>query len=495
LAQPAFDRWIDRYAARIRLGEFLQRAAETGAAFLFAFGAVVLAVKLLIPQAWPNVLWVGVGLIPAWGLAWWLARRNYRSRGESVARLDSALGSGGLLMMLSELSEFERAEFERAEFDRAEFDRAKSEVADSERSQEWMRALPQIEQAWKEAIPRVRPRRFVSFLALPVLFAVGACFVPLREGTTAIALRNTVGQQAAQELEALLDSIDEEKILEEQEKQKLHEEIERLSEETREIPLTHEKWETVDALRERMKVRIESAAMLSSQASSAAALLSESNAADPAGKFSAERIEGLENELGDTVQKLMQQGAFSKAPQGLQDQLARMTKNGKLRMPREAGERQEVLDELKDFLEKENKKLADLRKKCSACKSGCKNGECESESECDADGLCKSSSTSNRPGRGGVTRGRGDAELTWGDEADKQGTKFKEVVLPKGFLDQPKDDVVSVQKSAPSEEAAAEAPRSARRDDEAAAGQATWNRKLNPRHRNAVRKYFDAKTP
>ena len=470
MARPAFDRWIDRYAARIRLGEFLQRAAETGAAFLFAFGAVVLAVKLLVPQAWPNILWGGAGLIPTWGLAWWLARRNHRSRSESVARLDSAIGSGGLLMMLSELP-------------------------DAGQSAEWVCALPQIEQAWNEAIPRVRPRRFAGVLALPLLFAAGACFVPLREGTTAVALRNTIAQQAAQELESLLDSIDEEKILDEQEKQKLHEEIERLAEETRETPLTHEKWETVDALRERMKVRIESAAMLSAQATSAAALLSESNSADPAGELSAERNEGLENELGDSVQKLMQKGALSNAPQGLQEQLARLTKNGKLRLPREAGQRQEVLDQLREFLEKENKKLADLCKKCAACKSGCKGGDCDSDSECDAEGLCKSSRTSNRPGRGGVTRGRGDAELTWGDEADKQGTKFKQTVLPKGFLDHPKDDVVSVQKSAPNEEAASDAPRSARRQDEAAAGQATWNRKLNPRHRNAVRKYFDTKAP
>jgi hypothetical protein len=475
LAQPAFDRWIDRYNSRIRLGEFLQRAAETGAAFLFAFGTVVLAVKLLVPQAWPNVLWSGLGLLPAWGLAWWLARRNPLAsrevgRRQSVARLDSALATGGLLMMLSELPE-------------------------SKQGDEWRCRLPQFEQAWKEAIPRVRPRRFASFLALPLLFALGACFVPLREGTTAVALRNTVGQQAAQELEALLDSIDEEKILEEPEKQKLHEEIERLAEETRETPLTHEKWETVDALRERMKVRIESAAMLSSQAGAAAALLSESNSADPGAELSAERTESLENELGEAMQKLMQKGAFSNASQSLQDKLARLSKDGKLRMPREGGERQELLDQLKEHLEKENKKLAELRKKCAACKSGCKSGECEGEGECESEGLCKSNSAGNRPGRGGVTRGRGDAELTWGDESDKQSTKFKEVVLPKGFLDQPKDDVVAVQKSAPNEEAAAEAPRSARRNDEAAAGQATWNRKLAPRHRNAVRKYFDAKTP
>jgi hypothetical protein len=385
-----------------------------------------------------------------------------------VARLDCALGSGGLLMMLSELP-------------------------DSEQGLEWRLALPQIDAVWKEAIPRVRPRRFAGFLALPLLFAVGACFVPLREGTTAVALRNTVGQQAAQELEALLNSIGEEKILDEQEKQKLQEEIERLAQETRQTPLTHETWETVDALRERMKVRIESAAMLSSQAGATAALLSESNSAGPAGELSAERTEGLEQQLSDAVQKLTQKGAFSHAPQGLQDQLARLTKNGKLGMPREAGERQQVLDDLTKFLDQENKKLSDLRKKCSVCKSGCKSGECDGESECDAEG--NRSSASNRPGRGGVTRGRGDAELTWGDEADKQGAKFKEVVLPKGILDQPKDDIVALEKSAPTEQVAADAPRSARREDEAATGQATWNRKLNPRHRNAVRKYFDAKKP
>ncbi len=470
MPQREFDPWIDRYKSRIYLGEFLKRAAEVGAAFLFSFGAIVLAVKLLIPQAWPNVLWSGLGLIPAWGVAWWIARRDYPSRRESVARLDSALGTGGLLMMLSELPE----PTQRAE---------------------WQSRLPQLELAWKEAIPRVRPRRFASYLALPLLFALGACFVPLREGTTGVALRNTVGRQAALELEALLDSIDEEKILDEHEKQKLHEELERLAEETRDTPLTHEKWETVDALRERMKVRIDEAAMLASQASTAAALLSESKSSDKASEFSAQRLENLENELGDAVQKLMQKSAFANASQSLQDKLARASKDGKLRMPRDASERQELLDELKEHLDKENKKLSDLRKQCAACKSGCKSGECEGEGECEGDSLRKGSSDNGRPGRGGVTRGRGDAELTWGDEADKQGAKFKEVVLPKGFLDEPKDDVLAVQKSAPVEESAVDAPRSARRADEAAAGQTTWNRKLNPRHRNAVRKYFDAKTP
>jgi hypothetical protein len=453
VAKLALDRWIDRYAARIRLGEFLRRAAETGAAYLFAFGAAVLVVKLLIPQAWPNVLWGGLGLIPAFALAWWLAGRSHSSRWQSVARLDSALSTGGLLMMLSELPHGE-----------------------------WEKALPQLEAAWKGAIPRVRPTRFSSFLALPLLFAAGACFVPLHEGTPAVVLRNTVGQQAAQELEALLNSIDKEQVLDEEEKKQLQDEIRKIAEETRETPLTHEKWETVDALRERMKVRLESTAMIALKASDAAAMLA---AASADGDVDLDRIDILEKDLGEALTKLGKKGVFKGAPQDLQDRLERLMKNGRFKAPDDAAEREELLDELREFLDDENRKLADLRKKCSGCRGG-QDGDDE-----DAEGNCSGTCSSNRPGRGGVTRGRGDAELTWGDESDKQGTKFKEVVLPRGSQDDPKDDIVAIQKSAPIEEPGSDAPRSARRSDEAAAGQTTWNRKLNPRHRNAVRKYFD----
>ena len=90
----------------------------------------------------------------------------------------------------------------------------------------------------------------------------------------------------------------------------------------------------------------------------------------------------------------------------------------------------------------------------------------------------------NRPGRGGVNRGRGDADMTWGDESDKANTKFKEVVLSKGTLDKPKDEVIGVTANTPDVDVAESAP---------SAGKDTWNRKVRPRHRNAVRKYFDSK--
>lgn len=450
-----FESWIDRYVTRVRVGEFLRRCAETLAAFLFLFGGMVLVVKLLVPQAWPHVLWGAWGAIPALGLAWWWGRQNQCSRVESIARLDSSLNTGGLLMALSELPDAE-----------------------------WQARLPQYEAAWKEALPRLRPRRFASYLAMPLLFAVGACFVPLREASTAPLMHNSTARQAAQELEELLASLDENKTLEEEEKQQLKEEVEKLAEEARDTPLTHEKWETVDALRERMKIRLESAALTSAQAREAAALLAEAGMGD-APALSLERTEQLEKSLGEALQKLSQRGSLAGAPQELRDALQRLGKSGKFQLPQDAQERQEFLDKLQEHLERENQKLAELRKKCAGCKP------CEGEGEGQCLGQCEGQG--NRPGKGGVTRGRGDAEMTWGEESDKQGTKFKEVILPRGVLDQPNDDLIGIQKTAPNEEAVESAPRSAKRLHDPAAGQATWNRKLNPRHRNAVRQYFESK--
>lgn len=456
-----FDRWIDRYVARVRFGEFLRRAADWGAAYLFVFGAAVLVVKLFVPEAWPHVLWFAAGLIPALAAGWPFGARR-QSRWQSVARLDASLATGGLLMTLSE----------RPDAD-------------------WLAHLPQLDREWRAAVPHIRPRRFASVLALPLVFAVGACFVPLRQASTAGTLRNTVGQQATRELEELLEEIEKDKVLDEEEQRQLQDEVRKLAEETRETPLTHEKWETVDALRERMKVRLETAAMSAAQARDAAAALADSRRPD-APELSAERAEQLEKQLTESLENMLRKGGLSGAPGSLRDELRRLTKNGKLQLPPDPAARQQLLDELREYLDQENNRLAELREKCS----GCKSGQCPEGAECEG-GQCAANgkNNGNRPGRGGVTRGRGDADLTWGDETDRQGAKFKETVLPKGFLDQPKDDVVGIRKTAPDGKAADEAPRAPRRAIDAASGETTWNRKLNPRHRHAVRGYFDSREP
>ena len=461
------DKWIDQCLKRVRIGEFLRRAAEFGAVFLFSFGTIVLTVKLLIPQLWPHVLWVALCAIPTAFAAWWYARRNWCNREESVALLDKALGTGGLLMTLSERPD-----------------------------PFWRDRLPKLDAQYRQALPKYRPKRFASYLVLPLLFAVATCFVPLREASTAPVLKNTAARNATEQLQELLTELQETAVLEEEEKENLKDEIERLVEETEKSPLTSEKWETLDALRERMQTRLTSAEINMIKASEAAEDLRRAELNGE--KLTLERKLQLEKQLSDALDKLSQNGNFSHAPQGMQDDLQKLMKNGKLTLAKDGAARQQQLETLQKFLEDEQNKLADIRKNCEACKNGeGQNGQCK-------DGMCQgqgqkqggsSNNNSGRPGQGGVNRGRGDADMAWGDESDEQGVKFKETVLPQGFREQAKDEIQTIEATAPDVDPSAAAPRGAARDQSPSAGASTIQRRLSPKHRAAVRKYFDTTKP
>lgn len=449
------EQWIERYRRRLAFGNWMHRLAEWLAAFLFVFGGAVLVVKLLWPALWPNVLWLGIGAIPASIGAWWLARREAFSKVESTAMLDRKLNAGGLLMTLSE---------------------APDEV--------WRERLPQLDSIWRNSLPRFRPIRFARMLVLPLLFAVGACLAPLREARTAPVVENQAGEHAAEELAQLLQLTEEAAIMDEKEKEELREQIAKLAEESKETPLTHEKWETVDSLRDQLVRQLDSSSFIMAGALDAADALAEASSA--AGlEMSPERAAELEKKLLEALQKMnLEKGdAASKLGGALPADLAKMLKDGKFRLAKAGAERDAQLKELKDMLQKEAEKLAQCRGECMG------NGLCEGQGFCFNDGLAEG----NKPGRGGVSRGRGDAEMNWGDDSDAAGAKFKEVALPPGYLDQPEEDVIKTTLTAPEVAPVDSAPRAAARLDNPAAGRATWDRPLRPRHREVVRNYFDSK--
>jgi hypothetical protein len=460
----ARDQWIDRHLRRMRLGQFFHRAAEWFAGYLFLFGAVVLAVKLAFPHLWPGVLWLCGGVIvAAWG-AWRLARRGQFTRDESIALLDERLNAGGLLMTLSECPHAQ-----------------------------WEERLPQAEAQWQEALPRIRPVRFARYLALPLAFAIGSCFVPLREANTQTVTYNSVSRTATRDLESMLENLEEAAVLEEEEKEKLREEIDKLAEETKTTPLTHEKWEIVDHLRETMRVRIDTSALTVSKAQSALTELKRASEGD-AGELSEERTLALEKDVLEALKKLGRDGKFSNAPPELRDALQRLTKNREFKLPKDAAARQEMLDQLQEYLDQEAEKLSELRQQCQG--GQCKDGNCphcgRPGDQC-KDGNCQGRNGEGRPGGGGVTRGRGDASLSYGDESDKSGTEFKNTVLPPGFLDDPANTVVKETLTAPIVDPAASAPRASRRRLDPASGRETWNRTVRPRHRQVVKRYFQSK--
>ncbi|HEV8003486.1 MAG TPA: hypothetical protein VGP63_26725 [Planctomycetaceae bacterium] len=463
-----FEAWITKQRRRLSFGVFLTAFADAMAVFLLAFGSSVLIVKLARPGLWPGVLWLGALGVPLTAWAWWRSRRRDFSPRQAVALLDSQTGASGLLMTLCET---------------AERDSAGGESARSESAHDgWAERLAAWNPNWRSGLPRLRPVRAARRLWLPALFVIGCCCVPLREARTESLRANFVGTQAAESLAESLKVLRDSEVLEQKESQDLQQAIDKLTEETKTTPLTHESWEVVDSLRETMRVRAEESLMAASKAQDALERLAAD--ADPShSSLTSERRDQLEQEAIESLRKLSKDGRFSKASPELQKKLQKLMKDGRVSLPKDAKEREKTLSDLKKFLKDESKKLA-------KCRGKCKDGECESDSEGESE--ADRTERDGKPGRGGVNRGRGDAKLTWGDEAEVNGAKFKEIVLPPGTPDQPNKEVISQSASAPEVEPAGNAPRAAGRGAGAETGRQTWNRTLRPRHRAAVRSYFDA---
>lgn len=469
MAFEAIEKWIRLFEQRTRWGAFLRVSAEILAVFLCVLGVVILGVKLLAPSLWPHVLWTSAAAVPLAGWAWWQSRREVWSRREVIARLDSELGTGGLLMTLT---------------DRAVLGSDSPETSPGA----WAARLPVDRAQWWTAIPRLWPERFLKVIAGPAVFAFATLLVPLRQLPVVQATPNAVARQATSQLEELLKEVEERPVLEEEEKQQLEDELGKLVEETESKPLTHETWEVVDALRERLRVRLEQAEALSQLAQQTAGALESGENANGKPLTKDERDQ-LEQQLEETLQKLgeKQSASASQAGEGKpgsSDIIKRLMKrgNGKPKLSSDPAERKKELDELKEHLKSECEKLGKCRGKCSG-------GKCNGEGECEGNGACQG----NKPGKGGITRGRGDAELTWGEESSLDGTKFKETVLPPGFNESPKDEVVRVDLTAPKTEDTEASAKTGGRDQGPASGRAAWNRSLSPRHRDVVRKYFETK--
>jgi hypothetical protein len=450
------DRFVARLRRRLLVGEFLHVAAGWTAGFLLLFGLAVLAVKLFAPRFSSEVYWSVLAVLPLLGVSAWRAWRRVPFDRDVIALLDKRLEAGGLLMTLSERPD-----------------------------PRWRQRLPSAER-WAAVLPRVRPVRFAKAVVVPALFAAGAGFMPAREEPPP-APQVTAGTDAAKELADTFELLDQADAVDGETKESLKEELDRLAEEAEDKPLTHEKWETVDALRERLRTGLDATNLTVSHGRSAAAALASARAGGE--PLSAERMEQLNEDLAKALEMLRKNGAFDRAAtqaaSALSPELQRLLKSGEFQLPADPAERKEALSQLAQLLDSEQKRLAEARGKCQACL-----GTQGSLSDLLAQ------SQSQVPGQGGISSGGDSAELTYGRESDEQAAKFKEAVLPPGFLDRPNDVSVGVTASAPEVDPAGRESRNAARPAGSATGQTTWDRPLRPRHREVVREYFgDRKVP
>ena len=93
------------------------------------------------------------------------------------------------------------------------------------------------------------------------------------------------------------------------------------------------------------------------------------------------------------------------------------------------------------------------------------------------------------PGRGGVTRGRGDAEMIWGEETPGASERFEAKSLPSAQLFDPESSaVLAVGAAPPVVDPRAESAGLA--EASVSAGKTAWRRRLAPSHREAVKAFF-----
>jgi hypothetical protein len=94
-------------------------------------------------------------------------------------------------------------------------------------------------------------------------------------------------------------------------------------------------------------------------------------------------------------------------------------------------------------------------------------------------------------GKGGVDRGRGDAAMTWTDGSSEKGARFKEKVLPPSSVAGLNDSqLVGLSASAPEVAAGGVAAHGAL-NSAASGGGSAYTQTILPRHRGAVKRYFD----
>jgi hypothetical protein len=204
-------------------------------------------------------------------------------------------------------------------------------------------------------------------------------------------------------------------------------------------------------------------------------------------------------QLAALTRKAAAENAQLQQPLELDRELAEALKNGSLTP--------EQLDKLKDLLKDAKDDLSrQLDRLCKADLIDADQlGDCDKAGECDceglaaylkekggSEGLCKLVASCNKPGRGGITRGPGAAEMLWKDPTTKDGFKFKEQSLPPAQLQALKDSKLKgISAGVPGKVGQAEPAESGALANSAAGGGSASTQVILPRHRAAVERYFD----
>jgi predicted transcriptional regulator len=456
------DRALRRFQRQFALTLTLKHALLLVTCWCFAWGTAALILRATVQMPRRPLLWGAVGVVAAVIAAAVWARRQLPSRDTVRALLDERNACGGLLMA----------------------------SADAEIG------------AWQTpavALPRLRFRnsRAWSGLAGSAAFVAISLLVPIRLAGADAARPMDVAKET-ETLAARIEALQDAQILEEAKADELDEKLKQLeADASGEDPART--WEALDhladAVEKTTKDAVEAAQVQERKLDQAEAL---------AEGFMAGQDQLDAQTMTEAMQTLsaMMQGAMKEneaLAQSLSPETKEALKSGALK-PEHLKEIAQAAGKHKSAL---NSKLSKLAKSGAinpnALKGGAKgnkrdnaglaqflkeNAQKMSVEEAVA-GWCEN------PGKGTPSRGRADAAMTWTDGSSEKNAKFKEKILPPASVaGLNESELVGMSAAAPTVDQTAVAAHGAL-NRAATGGGSAHTQTVLPRHKGAVKRYFE----
>lgn len=452
--------WINRHHRRLAFGLFLERAGEWLAVFLLLFGAAVLTAKLFLPDFWPEVLWLLTLVVPILLLAGRFAMKASFSRTESVALLDRQLKAGGLVMALAESDD-----------------------------PAWHGKLPKTPELWRRKLPAIWPVRFFRLVGWPAVFVLGALLIPLRNPQSSMGFSPAVGQQATRQLDNMIGLLEASRVLSPEETTELKQVVELLSKETESAPLTSEKWETIDHLRKTLTEKLTTDETTLAQASAIVSKVLETDNGQLEELLSNNNVDFAK--VSEVLKTLNDKGALPEMAASLGPEVEELLAEGQKQLAEDPKLRARVFGQLQSLLQDRALDLEKVRSQFERAFSQMPTQSAYGQEG----GLSNGPLPLESPGDPNVAEA--DGTLKWGEESQEKQAKFKQVVLPPGFAEDPKNQTqagtkrqTSSRTGRPSENVATELPT----DFESTTSGEIRSRELRPRHRAVVKKYFQTES-
>ncbi len=454
---------LARLRRRVVTARFLEGTVLANCVLAGAAGTVVLVARLLgsyLPPDW-SWLWIGLGAAAAFGA--FVAWRGCWSLEALAAHIDRRHGLGGLLI----------AGLER------------DAVA-------WNPELAQrIEQSRAE-LPSFHPQRWLVRAVVVAGFAGGIAILPPPETPRQQSMVRGELERIAEEVELALEagSIDEESAEEMRDRVG---EMQRMLEEGDTV-----EWSDADNLAERLEH--EESLRLDRLEAARAELGEFAKAEDAAGSTA-------QQDLSSAMEHAAELGLLEDLPKELQDMLGNMqsaqdgeSSDSELQAAAQkldvaalglnAQQLQALAKGLQNAVDGELGKLAQLGKlpeneleDLDAILQAAQDGQ--------GFGLGGQDSERSMPGRGGVNRGRGDAALEYSNRSDTDTSKLDVKRLPPGVAAPREWSIVGMRRTAP--ESDAQRDNTGGSAGTAGTGKVTWRRRLAPRHRDAIRRFFSSR--